>query len=165
MTLEPILEMDDLLRELSSEVGQLYRWVAEQAGLNQTDLFALYFIRSSDGAATPKQLSEHLGLTSGATAILLNRLEAREMIMRARHPTDRRGVLLSLGPGATKHEFLNLRQRLRSLNADFMAELSPEEADVVRRFMSQMLSNTRDALRQLRIHGFVKGVADDDAKQ
>jgi DNA-binding MarR family transcriptional regulator len=165
MTQDMTPGLDELIRDLSSEVGQLYRWVAEQAGLNQTDLFALYFIRSAEGSATPKRLGEHLGLTSGATAILLNRLEARELIRRTPHPTDRRGVLLSLGPAAAKHEFLTLRQRLIGLNADIIAELSPDEAAIVRRFISRMLSNTRDSLRQFRVNGFVAAAEDEDAKQ
>jgi DNA-binding MarR family transcriptional regulator len=143
--------LDDLIRELSAELSQAYRWAAEQAGLNQTDLLGLYFINAANGAATPKSLAEHLGLTTGATAILLNRLQARGYVMRTPHPTDRRGVLLSLGQAARDQEFLKLRERMLGLNADVIAALSPEEADIVRRFIGRMVTNTRDSLRQLRL--------------
>jgi len=143
-------EIDELLRELSAELGQLYRWAAEQAGLNQTDLMSLYFIRSGKGEATPKMLAEHLGLTSGATAILLNRLETRGFLRRKPHPTDRRGVLLSLGPAAAEDGFLDLRQKLRALNASIIEQLSPEEEAIIQRFMYRLITNTRDSLRRFR---------------
>ncbi|WP_323015447.1 MarR family winged helix-turn-helix transcriptional regulator [Devosia sp.] len=143
--------LDDIIRELSAEISHVYRLAAEQAGLNLTDLMSLYFIKGEEGGATPKLLAAHLGLTSGATTILLNRLEARGFVRRQPHPTDRRGVLLALGPEANRQEFLNLRQRLLALNAGIIAELSAEEANVVRRFMSRMLANTRDSLRGFRL--------------
>jgi DNA-binding MarR family transcriptional regulator len=151
MTLETKLGIEELMRELSSELSQAHRWIAEQAGLNQTDLMGLYFINRANGTATPKLLADHLGLTSGATAILLNRLEARDFVIRTPHPRDRRGVLLSLGQAAREQEFLKLREKLFRLNADVIAELSPEETEVVRRFIVRIVTNTRDSLRQLRI--------------
>ena len=143
-------DIDDLIRELSSEITQVYRWVAEQAGLNQTDLMGLYFISRSKGAATPKSLAENLGLTSGATAILLNRLEARDFVVRTPHPTDRRGVLLSLGDAARNQEFIKLRETLYGINSSVIAKLSPEDAVVVRSFIAEVVTNTRDSLRQYR---------------
>ena len=148
--MDQVDELDDLLRELSAELGQVYRWAAEQAGVNQTDLMSLYFIRSAEGAATPKALAEHLGLTSGATAILLNRLEARGLVQRTPHPSDRRAVLLSLGAGASEKGLLDLRGTIRRLNASVIDELTAEEAEVVKRFIHRLLGNTRDSLRRIR---------------
>lgn len=142
--------IEDLLRELSSELGQVYRWVAEQAGLNQTDMMALYFINRSRGTATPKALAEQLGLTTGATAILINRLEKRGYAVRTQHPTDRRGVLLSLGQAAQDHEFAQMRKRLHQVNADVIADLSPTEAAIVCDFIQRIVRNTRETLQQLR---------------
>lgn len=143
-------EMQELMRELSAELSQVYRWAAEQAGLNLTDLMGLYFINRAEGDATPKSLADHLGLTTGATAILLNRLEARDYVVRTPHPTDRRGVLLSLGQAAREQDFLKLREQLYRLNADVIADLSPEESAIVKRFMVRIMTNTRDSLRRLR---------------
>lgn len=151
--LDTQLDIDDLIRELSSEITQVYRWVAEQAGLNQTDLMALYFISRSQTTATPKSLAENLGLTSGATAILLNRLEARDFIARMPHPTDRRGVLLSLGDAARNQEFIKLRETLYGINSSVIAKLSPQDAAVVRSFIAEVVTNTRDSLRQYRNAG------------
>ncbi len=148
---EPVqLPIDDLIRELSSEIMQVHRWLAEQAGLNTTDLMALYYIRNGEGQATPKQLAENLGLTSGATAILLNRLEQRGLIQRSPHLSDRRAVLLSLGPAAMAEGIMQVRQYLREANAPIFDALSPDERMIVIKFLGDMLENTKKALNELR---------------
>jgi DNA-binding MarR family transcriptional regulator len=142
--------IEDLIRELSSELGQVYRWIAEEVGLNHTDLMALYYINRREGSATPKSLAEHLGLTTGATAILINRLEKRGYVVRTPHPTDRRGVLLSMGQAAQEHEFAELGKRLKQLNAEVIADLSPEESAIIRAFLTSIVTNTRETLQHLR---------------
>jgi len=143
--------IEDLMRELSSELGQVYRWIAEEVGLNHTDLMALYYINRAEGSGTPKSLAEHLGLTTGATAILINRLEKRGYVVRTPHPTDRRGVLLSLGQAAQDHEFTELRKRLKQLNAEVIADLSPQESAIIRAFLTRIVTNTRETLQHLRL--------------
>ena len=150
MTENDASPLSDLIRELSNEVTQAHRWIAEGAGLNGTDLMALHFVRSGEGQVTPKSLAAYLGLTSGATAILLNRLDARGLIVRSPHPTDRRAVLLSLGPEAESADFMNVREYLRSMNAEVIEALGPEETRIVRTFMTDLLQSTRDALQRLR---------------
>ncbi|MBF0679514.1 MAG: MarR family transcriptional regulator [Devosia sp.] len=145
-----LLPLEDLIRELSTEITQIHRWMAEAAGLNTTDLMALYFIRNGEGAATPKLLAENLGLTSGATAILLNRLEERGLVERTPHPKDRRAVLLSLGAQAALEPFADIRKRVREANANVFESLSPEEARIVRDFLARTLENSRKTLQNLR---------------
>ncbi|WEJ59096.1 MarR family transcriptional regulator [Devosia sp. FJ2-5-3] len=152
--------MSDLIRELSSEITQMHRWLAESAGINSTDLMALYFVRNHDGEITPKSLSEYLGLTSGATTIMLNRLADRGYIERKAHPTDRRGVLLTLGPAANSETFLNLRQHLKAVNAEVISALSEEEATIVRSFLIKYTESTRNELRRLRL-----GMASEHAEK
>lgn len=149
MSIESQATLEELIRELASEMAQVQRALAEQAGLNGTDLMALYFIRRG-GEVTPKGLAEHLGLTTGATAIMLNRLEARRLITRSPHPTDRRGVLLSLGADANKAGFASLRDKLQGLNSSVFDSLNEEEQTIVRRFMSDLVRNTHEALLRIR---------------
>ena len=150
-------EINDLLRDLTGEVTHVYRRLAESAGINHTDLMCLFFVRSADGATTPKAVSQHLGLTSGATAIMLNRLESAGFIVRAPHPTDRRGVLLSLGPEVQNSGLLNLREKLVGLNQQVFSSFSEDELTIVRRFMGALLSNTRNELRRMRMERDVSG--------
>lgn len=144
-------EMDELLRELTSEVTHVYRLLAERTGINHTDLMCLFFVRSADGKATPKAVSQHLGLTTGATAIMLNRLEAARFIERHPHPTDRRGVLISLGQAARESGLLALRDYVQRMNQSVIASYSEAELAIIRRFIGDMLANTRDTLRRARL--------------
>lgn len=143
--------MDELLRDLTAEVTHVYRWLAEQAGINHTDLMCLFFVRSADGTATPKAISQHLGLTTGATAIMLNRLEAGRFIERHPHPTDRRGVLIALGPATEEAGLLAMRDYVLRMNQHVISSYSDEELAIVRRFIGDMLANTRDTLRRTRL--------------
>ena len=49
-------------------------------------------------ALTPTDLMREAYLSSGGMTQLLDRLESRALVTRGRHPTDRRGVLVSLTP-------------------------------------------------------------------
>lgn len=161
--MNPEFELDDLMRDLTGEMTHVYRWLAESAGINHTDLMCLYFVRSSDGVATPKAVARHLGLTSGATAIMLNRLEHAGFIIRSPHPTDRRAVLLSLGAEVQKSGLMQLREKFIRLNHTVFAAFSEDELAIVRRFMAALLVNTRDSLRRVRIEKSVAEL-DDTAK-
>lgn len=143
-------EIDDLMRDLTAEITHIYRWTADQAGMNTTDLLCLFYVRSQAGQATPKQISQHLGLTSGATAILLNRLEEAQYIERRPNPDDRRGVLISLGVAGLKAPFLRIRDYVRRMNAQVFKRYSAAELTVVRRFMVDLLTSTRDSLVRAR---------------
>ncbi|MET3925810.1 MarR family transcriptional regulator [Devosia sp. 2618] len=144
------IELDDLLRDLTGEITHLYRWLAESAGINHTDLMCLFYVRTADGTATPKAVSQHLGMTSGATAIMLNRLDKAGFIIRSPHPTDRRGVLLSIGPEVQRSGLLALRERFIGMNQVVFSAFSEDELTIVRRFMRGLLLNSRDSLRVLR---------------
>lgn len=138
--------MEELLRDLVTELNQAYRWLAEQAGINHTDLMCLYLVRSGGGQSTPKAISGQLGLSTGATAIMLNRLEAAGFVERRPHPTDRRGVLIALGPAAERTGILGLRDYVARMNQDVIARYSAEELSIVRRFFGDLVQNTHDSL-------------------
>lgn len=144
-------QLEDVLRDLTGEMTHVYRWLAESAGINHTDLMCLFFVRAADGTATPKAISQHLGLTSGATAIMLNRLESAGFIVRGPHPTDRRGVLITLGAEVQKSGLLQLREKFIRLNHEVFSSFSEEDLAIVRRFMGALLVNTRDSLRRMRL--------------
>lgn len=144
----------------TNELTHVYRWLAERAGINQSDLMCLYFLRAAGPKATPKGVSEHLGLTSGATAIMLNRLEAGGFVERHPHPTDRRGVLLSLGPATREAGLDNVRDYFRNMNRKVIESYSPEELEIVRRFVTDLMRNTRDQLRDARLNNGLPVIAD-----
>lgn len=81
--------------------GELGRLFATSLGLHSTDAVALIEIIAAEERGTPLSqsgLSQRIGLSTGATSTLLNRLEERSHITRSRVHDDRRIVTLHSSP-------------------------------------------------------------------
>jgi DNA-binding MarR family transcriptional regulator len=87
----------EALFAFSAAQNELARIFARSREMHPTDAAAVVqIIEAEDRGAplTPARLAERIALTSGATSILLNRLEASGHIHRTREHTDRRVVTL-----------------------------------------------------------------------
>ncbi|WP_022881994.1 MarR family winged helix-turn-helix transcriptional regulator [Gryllotalpicola ginsengisoli] len=71
--------------------------LAHRFGVGKTDLRALVFLVRNQHA-TPKQLAEHLQLSTSATTNLIDRMEAAGLAARTPNPADRRSSVLELAP-------------------------------------------------------------------
>ena len=129
-------QIDALIRELTDEMSRGYRAFSTAAGINLSDMMAIRFVRDQDGQASPTTLGRHLGMTSGATAILINRLEKDSFVVRAQHPNDRRATLLKIGPAAEALPNVQTAQRLRET---VLSRYSPEDMAVIERFLSDIV--------------------------
>lgn len=127
------------LRQLAAAQSELGRGFARSREMHATDAAAIVEIIEAEGrgrALTPARLGERIGLTSGATSILLNRLEEAGHIVRTREHRDRRMVTLHSTPtihAAADAYFQPLGQQLdAALRASSPAELDAVEAVVDR---------------------------------
>ncbi len=85
------------LRAFAGAYTELTRNFAGWLGLHATDAIALVeILTAEDGGVplSPARLAERVGLSSGATTTLVNRLEAAGYVVRSREHTDRRVVTL-----------------------------------------------------------------------
>jgi DNA-binding MarR family transcriptional regulator len=82
-------------REYSIGMVSFHQAVGRILGLNVTDMKGLDVI-TMKGSATPSQLAERTGLSSGATTAMIDRLEKAGLVERHPHPKDRRGTVLLL---------------------------------------------------------------------
>lgn len=85
------------VRRLGADYTAVTRAFAAWLGLHPTDAAALTEVLvAEDGGAplSPARLSEHVGLTSGATTSLVDRLERQGHVVRSREQVDRRIVTL-----------------------------------------------------------------------
>ncbi|MBO9590377.1 MarR family transcriptional regulator [Devosia sp.] len=130
--------IEPLVRELTDEMSRGYRAFSAAAGVNMSDMMAIRFIRDQDGHATPTMLGRHLGMTSGATAILINRLEKDGYVLREQHPNDRRATLLRVGPGAEEMA-LPLSRSAQRLRETVLADYSRADVEVIERFLSDIV--------------------------
>lgn len=121
----------EALRTFGEGYDHLARTFAASMGLHSTDATALIEILRAEEQGeplSPARLGERIGLTSGATSTLLNRLENAEHIVRSRVHTDRRIVTLQAAPQvqAVAEAFFDpLDQRI----GEVMAHHSPEALD------------------------------------
>jgi DNA-binding MarR family transcriptional regulator len=69
--------------------------IGEMLGVNATDMECLGVIFFK-GVATPSELAQYTGLSSGATTAMLDRLEKCELIARRPNPKDRRSTHIVL---------------------------------------------------------------------
>ncbi|ATD73195.1 MULTISPECIES: MarR family winged helix-turn-helix transcriptional regulator [Gordonia] len=137
------MEHDDLvhrLRALTVELELLGSEFASRNVLHATDVRALIALldRSRAGEiATPGWLAGHLGLNSASTTALIDRLEGRGLVSRARDDADRRRVTLYVTDAAQEMGwdfFGPLIDRVRTVVDDFSAA----ELNTVRAFLDHV---------------------------
>ena len=132
-------ELVRLLRAYAVEAERLGQVFAERNGMHPTDLQALLAVMQAEAAGaplTPGRLGEHLGLSSGATTAVVDRLERAEHVRRERDDRDRRRITLHYGAAAAAVGgafFGPLGARIEHVLASF----TPDELAVVRRFLEQ----------------------------
>lgn len=81
------------LRALSTAQDRLDQYAAHRYGINRTDLRALDLIGQA-GAISPTALAAALGMSTGATSTVLDRLEATGYARREPDPGHRRRTLV-----------------------------------------------------------------------
>lgn len=132
-------ELVRLLRSYAGEAERLGQVFAERNGMHPTDLQALLAVMEAEAAGaplTPGRLGEHLGLSSGATTAVVDRLERADHVRRERDARDRRRITLHYGSAAAAVGgafFGPLGARIERVLAGF----TPDELDAVRRFLEQ----------------------------
>ena len=89
------------IRRLNGLGASLFRAVAGRVGINATDV-QVVDILGSRGPMTAGRIAELTGLTTGATAQMLGRLERDGILRRERDPEDGRRVLVRLAPGGDR---------------------------------------------------------------
>ena len=109
--------------------------VGARLGVHVTDMecLALLFFK---GIATPTELANHTGLSSGATTAMLDRLEKGGLIERKPNPSDRRGSIISIAPSA-KAEVGPLFASVREAQQALVGEYSAQELETIARFFEE----------------------------
>lgn len=118
------------LRVSISRLSRRMRAQSDRA-LSVTQLAALGSL-SRHGTMTPGELADHEKVQPPSMTRVIAALEERNLLLRSPHPTDRRQVILSVtedGEKMLKEE----RRRKEAWLAQRLAELTPEERDILRR--------------------------------
>jgi DNA-binding MarR family transcriptional regulator len=89
------------LRGLHSAVDTVNQGVADELGINRTDLRCLEIV-ARHGPLTAGRLAEEANLTTSAVTTVLDRLEQAGFARRVRDATDRRRILVELTSEASQ---------------------------------------------------------------
>jgi len=139
-------ELTRLLQDYAAEAGRLTQVFAERQAMHTTDLYALLAVLRADTDGeplTPGRLGDHLGLSSGATTALVDRLERAGHVRRSRDDRDRRRVTLHDGEAARPVAgafFGPLDGRMERVLAGY----SDAELAAARRFLADMTAMIRE---------------------
>lgn len=144
-------ELVALLQDYAGEAELLGQAFAGQHRLHPTDLHALLAVMRADSAGaplTPGRLGARLGLSTGATTALVDRLERAGHVRRSRESTDRRRVSLRQAENAAGVGgafFGPLGTRMDAVLRDF----DDAELDAAARFLSAMNALVADYRAEL----------------
>jgi DNA-binding MarR family transcriptional regulator len=100
-------------------------------GLADNDVLAVQHLARA-GRMTPSELGRELGLTSGGTTALIQRLERAGHLTREPHPTDRRSVRLTLTPEIARRATDALAPMVQAIDALTEALPAADRATVAR---------------------------------
>jgi DNA-binding MarR family transcriptional regulator len=108
--------------------------------MGETDMKALRYLlaaKSRGASLTPKELSTRLGISTASVSVLLDRLEKSGHIVRQRHPTNRKSILIST-TADTDVEVRGTLSQMHDRMMEVTKRLSPEEAATVLSFLHDM---------------------------
>jgi DNA-binding MarR family transcriptional regulator len=142
----------DALRRYGIESTRLGHAFAARNDLQSADLEALVAVLGAQRGGTPLTpgaLRRHLGLSSGGTSLVIDRLERAGHLRRTRdHPTDNRVVHLrhtEQGQATGSAFFGPLAERTDAV----LGQFDQDELAVIRRFVTAAAETTRSYLADL----------------
>jgi len=118
---------------------------SRKLGLNATDSECLSFLMMNK-VATPTELANYTGLTSGSTTAMLDRLERAGFIVRKPNPNDRRGTLIEAHQHYTELAG-PLVAGVQQAQHQLLSKYSEEELTVIADFLNGFTKNVTEQTR------------------
>ena len=132
------------LREVASLSTQFHKHVGHSLSVNDTDLSAMEHLMMN-GPLTPTELARHLGISTAAATVMVDRLTAVGHVHREPHAHDRRKVVVVPTPASVQAAFETLAPMFAGV-ARVTAQLSESDQTVVTRFLSEVIGVFRGAI-------------------
>jgi DNA-binding MarR family transcriptional regulator len=110
--------------------------LARRLGLNLTESLCLTIL-GIKSASTPTELARYIGLTTGSTTALLDRLEKRNFIQRKPNPEDRRGVIIEIDESYARTA-QELVAGIQKAHRELIARYKGGELEIIRDFLHRL---------------------------
>jgi DNA-binding MarR family transcriptional regulator len=132
-----------LVGQTARFTANFQRWMETRScgGLNYARLRLLQALHCS-GPAIMRDLGTQLGTSPRNMTAIVDALEDAHLVVRRRHPTDRRATLIELSPEGAREAEQELGPRIGAMSEIF-ADLSPAE----RKQFSSVLSKLTRAIK------------------
>ena len=121
--------------------------IARKLNLNSSESECLSFL-GIKGVSTPTEIARYIGLTTGSTTTMLDRLEKAKFIVRKPNPKDRRGVLI----GLSDHYMQTAGPLVAGVvkaHVELIASYSEEELAIIGDFMRRFTQNVTEHTKTL----------------
>lgn len=125
------------VRELMRLAPELHAGIAHRLGMASTDVLALDHVASSSEPLGVVELGNRLGIASSSATVLADRLAARGHMLRRRHDTDRRRVVLEATDSARAEVWAALGPLIVDV-ARTADRLDPDAAEQVLEFLTEV---------------------------
>ena len=144
------LPLGEAVRGYQAAVDDFDRELARTLHVNETDLRCLEILLQELPEASPSQLAERLGLTTGSVTTLLDRLEKAGYLSRAAHPTDRRKTIVRATPAFQQRAFGLIGPLVVEGEQMIAGAYTPSQVDVIVDFMVRATALQRRHTERLR---------------
>lgn len=137
--------LDAVSRFVLADRG-MRRALAQRMAMGETDLRAIRFVMAAGRlgeTVTPHGLARHLGISSAATTVVLDRLGEAGHLERVPHPSDRRSKVVVATPHAyeeSRHHLAVAHDRMREV----AARVEPSSRPAVIDFLDALAEIMRD---------------------
>jgi DNA-binding MarR family transcriptional regulator len=125
-------------RRLDIAMSRLMVAFSRAVGISVPEMLALEHL-DADGSLGPSDLARRLQMTTGAVTALVDRLEKSGHVMRERHPSDRRRVMVRRMPKADE----DLTEEVSPMALEILElaqSFSGDERQVIGRFMDEFIA-------------------------
>jgi DNA-binding MarR family transcriptional regulator len=125
-------------RRLDIAMSRLMVAFSRAVGISLPEMLALEYL-DADGSLGPSDLARRLQMTTGAVTALVDRLEKSGHVMRERHPSDRRRVMVRRMPKADE----DLTEEVSPMALEILElaqSFSGDERRVIGRFMDEFIA-------------------------
>ena len=133
-----------LLRDILDVTGEFEAHVGRELDVNPTDLQAMEHLISS-GPPAPTELARRLGISTAAVTAVVDRLVAVDHVSRAKHPTDRRGVLVVPAPNSVAKAMSTLMPMIMGID-QVLDDFSAAEQATIAAYLERVLEVYRAQL-------------------
>ena len=133
-----------LLRDILDVTDEFEAPVGRELDVNPTDLQAMEHLISS-GPLSPTELARRLGISTAAVTAVVDRLVAVDHVSRAKHPTDRRGVLVVPAPNSVAKAMSTLMPMIMGIDR-VLDDFSAAEQATIAAYLERVLEVYRAQL-------------------